>query len=119
MARMVRKQILIDEELERALVERATEQGVSQGELVRRTLHEGLLGDEALRKAAWQRVLKAMDDAIEWSKTHPYEGPPVEGRGWTRDDLYDDDDGNPWGFRVGYARGRERDDLPVGREGDD
>lgn len=117
MARMVRKQILLDEELEAVVEVRAAKAGISQGELIRRTLRDALLGEQERRQAAAERLMAMID---EWQQAHPPARDPDEvthDRGWTREELYEDEDGHPWGFRTGSARGRERTDLSVGREG--
>ncbi len=114
MPRMVRKQICIDEELDQALAERARSLGVSQGAVVRAALRRDIEGSQdAELKAAWTRVLGSMERLLAAGPSGPTnEG---QGRGWTREDLYDNDDGSPRGFRVGSARGRERSDLCVGQ----
>ena len=89
---MVRKQIFIGDDIEQALAQQSQALGISQGELARRILTEGLLGESVVRRAAWGRVRHAMDHALACSESHPLEGAPDEGRGWTRDDLYEDDD---------------------------
>jgi len=94
MARMVRKQICIDAELDRALAEKARQLGVSQGEVVRTALRRDIEGSkEAAAEVAWRRVLDSMDGARAAGPSGPVD--ESRGRGWTREDLYDNDDGSP------------------------
>ena len=102
MARMVRKQICIDEELDQALAEKAHSLGVSQGEVVRAALRRDIeASKDAVAGAAWRRVLGSMDEALAAGPSGPVD--QNRGRGWTRGDLYDNEDGSPRGFRIGSA----------------
>ncbi len=97
MARMVRKQICIDEELDRALAEKAHRLGVSQGEVVRAALRRDIEGiGDAVLAAQWQHVKQFLDERAA-------KGPLPGGRTWTRDDAYDDDDGFPRGIGRGHS----------------
>jgi hypothetical protein len=89
MARMVRKQICIDEELDHALAEEARRLGVSQGEVVRTALRRDMESSKrAVASAAWRRALDSMDGLLALGPSRPAD----EGgeRDWTREDLYDD-----------------------------
>lgn len=88
MSRMVRKQILLDEETEARLEELARERGVSQGEVVRRALADAYATEEA--RGRRDRARDALERAWSRAAAAPSgrTGPPPE-RGWTRDDLYD------------------------------
>jgi Arc/MetJ-type ribon-helix-helix transcriptional regulator len=86
MARMVRKQIVLDPAQESALASLAAERGVSQSELIRRAIdalleHEGC---EVAKDRAW-------DELLDWFETPRYLGLTDEhgNRNWTREDLYD------------------------------
>jgi hypothetical protein len=99
MARMVRKQICIDDDIDRALAEKARTLGVSQGEVVRGALRRDLegAGDPALETAyLW------IDHILE---ARAAEGPLPGSRTWTRDEAHDDDSGAARGTRhAGSAR---------------
>jgi hypothetical protein len=86
MARMVRKQIVIEPAQEAALSRLAAEQGVSQSELVRRAIDELVArqGEEEAKDKAW-------DELLEWFETPRDLGLTDENgeRNWTREDLYD------------------------------
>jgi hypothetical protein len=87
MARMVRKQICIDTELDARVGELAAKRGVSQSEIVRDAL-EALFaeGARAEERSGWE-------DFLAFSERRLAEGVPegtVVGRRWVRDDLYDD-----------------------------
>jgi predicted DNA-binding protein len=93
MSRMVRKQILLDEETDSRLEALAAERGVSQSELVREALAS--LMDEAKvvaeRDAAWERLVAGWRRASEEARRRADRGDTVPAdRGWTRDELYDD-----------------------------
>lgn len=84
MGRMVRKQIVMDPELEKALELRSRETGVSQSQLVSRAL-ERYLADEAERQKrmeAWARVEALMrGEGLD---------EPVGGQlPWTREELHE------------------------------
>lgn len=83
-ARMVRKQICLEADLDRALAERARLLGVSQGEVVRSALRRELVSArEDSRLRAWGKALAIMEERARL-------GPLPGGRTWTREDLYDD-----------------------------
>jgi len=108
MARMVRKQICIDDELDRALAEKARRLGVSQGEVVRAALRRDIEGiGDAVLEQGWQRVKQIFDERAAM-------GPVPGGRTWTRDDLYDDDDGFPRGIGRGHSMRQQPSDLRGG-----
>lgn len=84
MARMVRKQIVIEPEQEAALEERARALGVSQSELIRRAIDALLVEEEraARREAAWELLKSEFERADR-------EGWGSEGRRWTREELHE------------------------------
>lgn len=84
MARMVRKQIVIDPEQERALEAHAKALGVSQSALIREAI-DALLKDaeeQAQRKAAWEFLKSEFERADR-------EGWGSGGRRWTREELHE------------------------------
>jgi hypothetical protein len=101
MERMVRKQLYIDAELDRALVARASALGVTQAEVVREALGRHLVGGAEDARAASVARLRAM-----WAESHD-EGIDSGGRRWTREELHE---------RPGDAR-RERARLRGRRTG--
>ena len=80
---MVRKQIVIQAEQERALEDRAAALGVSQSALVREALDAFLGGaaGDARKKRAWEELRAGMTDSA---------GLSIGSRGqrWTREDLH-------------------------------
>ena len=84
MARMVRKQIVIEPEQERALAARAEALGVSQSELIRRAISRLLEETEAAarREAAWQQLQQSMEKT---SREGVNSGPIT----WTREELHE------------------------------
>lgn len=87
MARMIRKQIVIDPEQERALAGRAELLGVSQSELIRQAIDMLLKETEAAarKEAAWQELLRGMEKARR-------DGVGSGGNTWTREELHDRSD---------------------------
>lgn len=84
MSRMVRKQIVIEPEQERALEAHAKALGVSQSALIRQAI-DALLEDaveEQQRRAAWETIedMWRRADAEGWSSG---------GRTWTREELHE------------------------------
>jgi metal-responsive CopG/Arc/MetJ family transcriptional regulator len=84
MSRMVRKQILVDDDLERSLETVAALEGISQGELIRRALREALS-----RREAEQERQKAWDWLEGSMEARAAEVSVPGGRDWTREDLHD------------------------------
>ena len=87
---MVRKQLYISEEHERALKARARELGVSEAELVRRML-DGLLldaeGGRGLARAGAAEALEGfLEEADRLAESHRFS----EGYVFNRDELYED-----------------------------
>ena len=86
MVRMVRKQLYLDDETDRRLVERAKLLGMSQAKLVRIAVDRYLSGGEASVRATAAAELMAVLREIQ-------EKGPVPGgggeRSWKREDLYD------------------------------
>lgn len=85
MAKMVRKQVYIEPYQDQLLEGRARELGVSQAELVRR-------GIEAICRAptAFRPDLKAWEEIKEFIRQHRWMDVPQTGRGWTREDIYEE-----------------------------
>jgi len=85
-ARMVRKQLYIDDETDRRLVERAKRLGVSQAKLVRIAVDRYLEGsEERMRTQAGEELMAAIREIAELG---PVPGGGGE-RSWKREDLYD------------------------------
>lgn len=84
MARMVRKQIVMDAEQERALEERARARGVSQSALIREAIDTLLAGGRDASRCArvWDELHAGMRDAAA-------SGVGSRGASWTREDLHD------------------------------
>ena len=84
MGRMVRKQIVMDPEQERALEERAQQLGVSQSSLIRDALERFLAEseEEQRRAAAWERLKRGWEEADRL-------GIGSGGRKWTREELHE------------------------------
>jgi len=83
MGRMVRKQVVITLEQDRALASRAREMGVSQSALIREAI-DALLSAQARQRRkieAWRAVCEASERAIE-------DGVGSRGRRWAREDLH-------------------------------
>lgn len=84
MARMVRKQIVLEPEQERALAERARLLGVSQSELVREAI------DRLLDRDASQRKQQAWDEILATMRGEGLTIPPSSGgRRWTREEIHE------------------------------
>jgi len=84
MARMVRKQIVIEPEQERALEAHAKALGVSQSALIRRAI-DSLLKDaeeQIRRREAWETIEEM------WRRADA-EGWGSGGRTWTREELHE------------------------------
>lgn len=84
MGRMVRKQIVIEAEQQRALEDRARSLGVSQSSLVRDAIDAMLEGavSKARREQAWEATLKAIERAER-------DGVGSRGQKWTREELHE------------------------------
>ena len=87
---MVRKQLYISDEHERALKARARELGVSEAELVRRLLDGLLLGEEGRGGLAKAGAAEALEDFLEEADrlTESHRFP--EGYRFDREELYED-----------------------------
>lgn len=87
---MVRKQLYISDEHERALKARARELGVSEAELVRRMLDGMLIDREGGSGLAGAGAAEALEDFLEeadrLAESHRF----PEGYLFNRDDLYED-----------------------------
>lgn len=84
MARMVRKQIVLDPEQERALAEHARARGVSQSQLIREAIDSLLVEEQARerRMRAWELTLEASERAV-------HAGVGSGGQEWTREELHE------------------------------
>lgn len=86
---MIRKQLYISEDHERALKARAREAGVSEAELMRRFLDKLLLGSESSGRVPLGRVQAALDfleTTDEISVSHRF----AEDYRFDRQELYED-----------------------------
>jgi len=85
MARMIRKQIYIEERQEESLKARATAEGVSESELIRRALDHVIeeQEEEERRKRAWEDFEAVVRERMAMDV-------PQTGRSWTRDELYEE-----------------------------
>ena len=86
---MIRKQLYISDEHERALKARAGELGVSEAELVRRLLDGLLLGEEGRSGLARPGAAEAVEDFLEeadrLAESHRF----PEGYRFDREELYE------------------------------
>ena len=84
MGRMVRKQIVLEPEQDRALEKRAKELGVSQSSLIREAIDAMLEETEQRlkRQRAWEAFLAASEKAAR-------NGVGSGGRKWTREELHE------------------------------
>lgn len=83
MARMIRKQIYIEQEQENILKKRARVLRKAESELVREGINMILLRQYALKDSnAWEKERMFIQSLIE-------KGPAKGKRQWTREDLYD------------------------------
>ncbi len=109
MARMIRKQIVIDAEREELLARLAKERGASQSELIRRAIDEMIAAEreseekEQRRAAAHARLMAFFEEGLPLG-TVDEDG----NRTWTRESLYEE---------RGSTLGRERADLLGGSSG--
>jgi hypothetical protein len=89
-ANMIRKQLYISDEHERALKARARELGVSEAELVRRLLDGLLLGEEGGSGLARAGATEALEDflaeADRLAESHSF----PDGYRFDRKEFYDD-----------------------------
>ncbi|MBM2827023.1 MAG: hypothetical protein HW403_1087 [Dehalococcoidia bacterium] len=86
MARMVRKQVYIEERQDALLKRRSKELGVSEAELVRRGI------DEACRLPLVVPIdrQKVLEEMLTFIREHRMFDVPQTGRTWTRDEIYDE-----------------------------
>jgi hypothetical protein len=85
MARMVRKQVYIEARQDAALKRRANELGVTEAELIRRGIDETLGGD-----GEQARRLQIWEEEKAWIRKNRKMDVPQTGRGWTREDIYEE-----------------------------
>lgn len=81
---MIRKQVYIEPHQERLLKERARQLGVTEAELIRRSLDQGLMGMAPRRPnpSAWQELMRFFRRRMRMKvRRRP--------RRWTRAELYD------------------------------
>lgn len=84
MGRMVRKQVYIEPEQDELLKRLSKELGVTEAALVRRALDSlAEPDDEIARQQALQELFAFMRERATMKV-------PQTGRGWTRDELYDE-----------------------------
>jgi hypothetical protein len=86
-ARMVRKQVYIEERQDRELKRRARELGVTEAELIRRGLE--LLATPSGHRLL-PRALDALAESERYVRKHRRMKVPQTGRGWTREELYEE-----------------------------
>lgn len=86
MARMVRKQVYIEERQDRILKRRARELGVTEAELIRDGIDQLEAGARALPTSR-SRALAEL--RRHWKKRASIKVPQT-GRGWTREELYEE-----------------------------
>jgi hypothetical protein len=87
---VVRKQLYISEEHERALKARARELGISEAELVRRMLDSMLLDGEGGRGLAGAGAVEALEGFLEEADRLAQSHRFPEGYVFYRDELYED-----------------------------
>jgi hypothetical protein len=85
MGRMIRKQIYIDSQQDKALKRQAQDLGVSVAELIRRRISRAPHEEPQFDQQSWEEMKQFM---YERSKMKV----PQTGRQWTRDELYEEDD---------------------------
>lgn len=82
--KMVRKQIYIRPDQEKALKQKAREAGVSEAELIREYITKGMeQPSEAERGKAVEALFASMDERAKITA-------PQTGRQWTREELYEE-----------------------------
>ncbi|MCC7360280.1 MAG: ribbon-helix-helix protein, CopG family [Anaerolineales bacterium] len=90
MTQMVRKQIYIHKRQKAKVRQAAKARGMSEAEFIRQAIDQQLAGGSKTLPAdpaTWERALKLMQDLYAL-------GPlPAEPR-WTREELYEDENGN-------------------------
>lgn len=84
---MVRKQVYIEARQDRVLKRRAKQLGVTEAELIRGSI-------DALQRqpvsALRPRRLEALSESERYIRTHRRLKVPQTGRGWTREELYEE-----------------------------
>ena len=82
MARMVRKQIVLDPQLEREVAARAQDLGISQSEFIRRAIEAMRSPTHDSQEAAWARARNVM---LQADTLRTGSG----GRRWTRKEIHE------------------------------
>lgn len=85
--RMIRKQVYIEKRQDRVLKRRAKELGVTEADLIRRGID--LLGQRPLSEPLPRR-LEALAESERYIRAHRRLKVPQTGRGWTREELYEE-----------------------------
>ncbi len=85
MSRMVRKQIYIEPRQEELLKRRAKELGLSEAELIRRGIDQisRVRVHRCFDREAWKEAKAFIEKRMQITA-------PQTGRGWTREELYDE-----------------------------
>jgi hypothetical protein len=84
-----RKQVILDERHERFLKEAAAEQGVSEGQLVRRALDLLMSGGASATEDQAQRRARA-DDLVDAFRRAAATARPTASVRWSREEIYAD-----------------------------
>ena len=87
METMIRKQLYLTRAQDRALKERARRERRTEADLVREAV-DRLLDGGVSRRAAVEDLQRFADEVSARRPAEPRA--PEEGRGWTRDELYDE-----------------------------
>jgi hypothetical protein len=82
--RMIRKQVYIEPRQDRLLKERAKQLGVTEAEVIRQSIDQGLVAplQRPTNPAAWKEIMRAIRRRMRMKV-------PQVPRRWTRDELYD------------------------------
>jgi hypothetical protein len=82
---MVRKQVYIKPEQEALIKRRSKELGVTEAEIIRRGIDLAAHGSQVWfpDKSAWEEAKVVIEERMRMKV-------PQTGRGWTRDELYDE-----------------------------
>lgn len=86
-ARMIRKQVYIEARQDRLLKRRAKQLGVTEAELIRESI--GSLERRPVSELRPRR-LEALSESERYIRVHRRSKVPQTGRGWTREELYEE-----------------------------